>query len=214
MKISVYNRSGEILRKIEISETVFGQPLNDALVHQALVIQQANARQGTSDAKTRAEVVGSTKKLYRQKHTGRARAGSGKSGLRRGGGAIFGPHPRDYSQSLPKKMRRQAIRCVLSSKVADDAMLVLDELNFETPRTRDIVAILKALGAEKQTVLALTADQELAAISARNLPMVKTMPAVQLNVADMLACNKLIMTEQALREIETLWGGGTTNESD
>ncbi len=214
MKISVYNRSGEVLRKIEVSEVVFGQPLNEALVHQAMVIQQANARQGTSDAKTRSEVIGSTKKLYRQKHTGKARAGSAKSGLRRGGGTIFGPHPREYSQSLPKKMRRQAIRCVLSSKVADDAMVILDALDFEAPRTRDMAAILKALGAERNTVLALTANQGSAAISARNLPLVKTMPAVQLNVVDMLACNKLIMTEQALREIETLWGGDSANESD
>jgi len=207
VKIAVYNRLGEILRQIEISEMVFGQPLNEALVHQALVAQQANARHGTADTKTRSEVIGSTKKLYRQKHTGRARAGSAKSGVRRGGGAIFGPHPRDYSQALPKKMRRQAIRCVLSGKVADEAMVVLDELDFEAPRTRDMAAILKALGAEKRVILALTTGQETAALSARNLPLVKTMPAMQLNVADMLACDKLLMTEQALREIETLWGG-------
>ena len=213
MKIPVYNRSGEILRQIEVSETLFGQPLNDALVHQALIAQQANARQGTSDTKTRTEVAGSTKKLYRQKHTGKARAGSAKSGVRRGGGVIFGPHPRDYSQALPKKMRRQAIRCVLSSKVADETMLVLDELNFEAPRTRDMAAMLKALGVEKRAILAFTSGQETAARSARNLSLIKTMPAVQLNVADVLACDKLLMTEQALREIETLWGG-TANESD
>jgi large subunit ribosomal protein L4 len=213
VKIAVYNRSGEVLRNIEVSESVFGQPQNEALVHQALVAQQANARQGTSDTKTRTEVAGSTKKLYRQKHTGRARAGSAKSGTRRGGGVIFGPHPRDYRQALPKKMRRQAIRCVLSSKVADEAIKVLDELTFGAPRTRDMAAILKSLGVEKRVIIALTAGQEIAARSARNLPLVKTMPAVQLNVADMLACNQLIMTEQALREIETLWGG-TNNESD
>lgn len=192
---------------------VFGQPLNKALVHQVLVAQQANARQGTSDTKTRAEVIGSTKKLYRQKHTGRARVGSAKSGTRRGGGAIFGPHPRNYSQSLPKKMRRQAIRCVLSGKVADEAMVVLDELSFETPRTHDMATILKALGVEKKAIIALTAGQEATILSARNLPLVKTMPAIQLNVADMLAYDKLIMTEQALREIETLWGG-VAHESD
>ncbi len=207
MKIPVYNRSGEVLRQIEVSEAVFGQPANPALVHQALVVQQANARQGTSDTKTRSEVAGSTKKLYRQKHTGRARAGSAKSGLRRGGGVIFGPHPRDFAQSLPKKMRRQAIRCVLSSKAAEEAIKVLDELNFEAPRTRDMAAILKALGVEKRAILALTTGQEIAARSARNLPLVRTMPAVQLSVADMLGCDKLVMTEQALRQIETLWGG-------
>jgi large subunit ribosomal protein L4 len=213
VKIPVYNRSGEILRQIEVSETLFGQPLNDALVHQALIAQRANARQGTSDTKTRTEVAGSTKKLYRQKHTGKARAGSAKSGVRRGGGVIFGPHPRDYSQALPKKMRRQAIRCVLSSKVADETMLILDELDFESPRTRDMAAMLKALGVEKRAILALTAGQETAARSARNLSLIKTMPAVQLNVADVLACDKLLMTEKALREIEVLWGG-TASESD
>ncbi len=212
MKIPVYNRTGEVLRQIEISEAVFGQPKNEALVHQALVAQQANARQGTSDTKTRTEVAGSTKKLYRQKHTGRARAGSAKSGVRRGGGILFGPHPRDYSQALPKKMRRQAIRSVLSSKVADEALLVLDELNFEAPRTREIAALLKALNVVQPSILALVPGQEIAARSSRNLPQVKTMRATQLNVADMLACDKLMMTEQALREIEALWGG--TDERD
>lgn len=212
MKIPVYNRSGEVLRQIEVSDAIFGQPKNEALVHQALVAQQANARQGTSDTKTRTEVAGSTKKLYRQKHTGRARAGSAKSGVRRGGGILFGPHPRDYSQALPKKMRRQAIRSVLSSKVADEALLVLDELNFESPRTREIAALLKALNVVQPSILALVPGQEIAARSSRNLPQVKTMRATQLNVADMLACDKLMMTEQALREIEALWGG--TDERD
>jgi large subunit ribosomal protein L4 len=211
MKISLYNRAGEVVKKINVSEADFGQPANDSLVHQALVAHQANARQGTSDTKTRTEVSGSTKKLYRQKHTGKARAGSAKSGVRRGGGIMFGPHPRDYGQALPKKMRRQAIRCVLSGKVSAEALVVVDELNFEAPRTRDIAAVLKALGIDKPVILALTSGQEMAARSARNLPHVRTMPAVQLNVADMLACDKLLMTEQALREIETLWGG-TANE--
>ena len=213
MKIPLYNRTGEVLKQIEVSKAVFGQPLNSALVHQALVAQQANARHGTSDTKTRTEVAGSTKKLYRQKHTGKARAGSAKSGVRRGGGIIFGPHPRDYSQSLPKKMRRQAIRCVLSGKVADKAMMVLDELSFEAPKTRDMAAVLGALGVEKRTVIALTSGEQNAARSARNLPMVRTMPAVQLSVADVLACDRLIMTEPALREIEKLWGG-TDSERD
>ena len=213
MKIPVYSRSGEVLRQIEVSDTIFGQPENSALVHQALVAQQANTRHGTSDTKTRTEVAGSTKKLYRQKHTGRARAGSAKSGVRRGGGVIFGPHPRDYSQSLPKKMRRQAIRSVLSSKVSGESLLVLDELNFEHPRTRDMAAVLKALGVETRSIIALSAGQETVARSSRNLPMVKTMRAVQLNVADMLSCDKLLLTEQALREIEAQWGG-TSNEGD
>jgi large subunit ribosomal protein L4 len=207
VKIPVYNRSGEVLKQIDVNDTVFGQPENEALVHQVLVSQQANARQGTSDSKTRSEVAGSTKKLYRQKHTGRARAGSAKSGTRRGGGVIFGPHPRSYSQAIPKKMRRQAIRVVLSGKVSNEALLVVEELDFDSPRTRNMAALLKALGVEKPSILALTNGQVAAEISSRNLSFIKAMPAKQLNVADMLACDRLVMTEQALREIEKLWGG-------
>jgi large subunit ribosomal protein L4 len=176
------------------------------VVHQALVAQRGNARHGTSDTKTRSEVAGSTKKLYAQKHTGRARAGSMKSGLRRGGGIIFGPHPRDLSLALPKKMRRLAIKCVLSSKVSEQGLVVLDELKLNEPRTKGIVDILKALGIES-AILALPEVDEVIVKSARNLPTVKTMPAKLLNVADMLSYEKLLITEAALRQIEELWGG-------
>ena len=206
MNIPVYNMAGEVVRNIDISDSVFAQSSNNALVHQALVAQRANARQGTSDTKTRSEVAGSTKKLYAQKHTGRARSGSIKSGLRRGGGIIFGPHPRDLSVSLPKKMRRLAIKCVLSSKVSEQGLVVLDELKLDAPKTRDIVNLLKVLGIEK-VILALPEVDEIIVKSARNLPAVKTMPARQLNVADMLAYDKLLITEAALRQIEELWGG-------
>ncbi len=206
MNIPVYNMAGEVVRNIEISDAVFAQSSNNALVHQALVAQRANARQGTSDTKTRSEVSGSTKKLYAQKHTGRARAGSIKSGLRRGGGIIFGPHPRDLSVSLPKKMRRLAIKCVLSSKASEQGLVVLDELKLDAPRTRDIVNMLKALGVKK-AVLALHDVDENIVKSARNIQSIKTMPARLLNVADMLAYDKLLITEAALRQIEELWGG-------
>ena len=207
MKIAVYDMAGAALRQIEISDAVFAQPVNEAVVHQALVAQQANARQGTSSTKTRSAVAGSTRKLYRQKGTGRARAGSAKSGTRRGGGIFFGPQPRDYSLSLPKKMRRQAIRCVLSSKALDGAMLVLDDINFEQPATRQMYGVLKALNVQKSVVIALKGANENVVKSARNIPGVITMPARQLNVADMLSHQKLVITEAALREIEALWGG-------
>jgi len=206
VNIPVYNKSGEVVRNIEISDAVFAQPANDAVVHQALIAQQANARQGTSDTKTRSEVAGSSKKLYAQKHTGRARSGSIKSGLRRGGGIIFGPHPRDLSVSLPKKMRRMAIKCVLSSKAAEQELLVLDELQLDAPKTGEIAKVMKALGVES-AVLALPEVDENIVKSARNIPDVKTMPARLLNVADMLAYDKLLMTEAALRQVEELWGG-------
>jgi large subunit ribosomal protein L4 len=207
VNIPVYNMAGEVVRNIDISDAIFAQSSNDALVHQTLVAQRANARQGTSDTKTRSEVTGSTKKLYRQKHTGRARAGSIKSGLRRGGGIIFGPHPRDLSVSLPRKMRRAAIKCVLSSKASGQELVVLDELKLDEPKTREIVKVMKALGIEGSAILALPEVDEVVIKSARNLPDIKTMPARQLNVTDMLAYEKLLMTEAALRQIEELWGG-------
>jgi large subunit ribosomal protein L4 len=206
VNIPVYNMSGEVVRNIEISDAVFAQPANDAVVHQALVAQRANARQGTSDTKTRSEVAGSTKKLYAQKHTGRARSGSMKSGLRRGGGIIFGPHPRDLSVSLPKKMRRLAIKCVLSSKAAEQELVVLDEFKLGEPKTSEVVKVMKALGV-KSVLLALPEVDETIVKSARNIPSVKTMPARLLNVTDMLSYEKLLMTEAALRQIEELWGG-------
>jgi large subunit ribosomal protein L4 len=207
VKIQLYNITGEALRQIEANDAVFAQPCNDALVHQVLMAQQANARQGTSSTKTRSEVSGSTKKLYHQKHTGRARAGSIKSGVRRGGGIIFGPHPRSYAQAIPKKMHRQAIRCVLSSKVAENALLVVDEIRLEEPKTREMAKALTALGINKPVIIALRQGEEAVLMSSRNLTDVKTMPARQLNVADMLAYDRIIMSEPALREIEMLWGG-------
>ncbi len=205
MNIPVYNMVGEVVRNIEISDTVFAQVPNNALVHQALITQRANARQGTSDTKTRSEVAGSTKKLYAQKHTGRARAGSIKSGVRRGGGIIFGPHPRDLSVVMPKKMRRQAIRCVLSSKASEQGLVVLDSLTLDEPKTKEIVQLMKALNVQS-AIFALLDDNDIIIKSARNLPKVKTMPARQLNVADMLGYDKLLMTEAALRQVEALWG--------
>lgn len=207
MNIPVYNMAGEVVRNIDISDAIFAQSANDAVVHQALTAQRSNARQGTSDTKTRSEVAGSTKKLYRQKHTGRARAGSIKSGLRRGGGIIFGPHPRDLSASMTKKARRLAIKVVLSSKASGQELVVLDKLKIDEPKTKDIVKVMKALGIEGSAIVALPEVDEVVVKSARNLPAVKTMPARLLNVADMLAYEKLLMTEAALRQIEELWGG-------
>ncbi|MCL1885506.1 MAG: 50S ribosomal protein L4 [Dehalococcoidia bacterium] len=207
MNIPVYNMSGEVVRNIDISDAVFAQPVNEALVHQALAAQRANARQGTSDTKTRSEVVGSVKKLYRQKGTGRARPGSIKSGVRRGGGVIFGPHPRDISVLLPKKMRRAAIRSVLSAKVSEQELMVLDELRFDAPKTSEMFKMIKSLGIDGKAIVVLSEMDEAVVKSARNLRNVKTMPAKQLNVADMLAYDKLLMTETALRQIEELWGG-------
>ena len=160
MKVPVYNLAGEVVEHIEISDEVFAVPFNQAVVHQALVRQQANARQGTASTKTRGEVTGSGRKLYRQKHTGRARAGSIKSPLRRGGGIIFGPKPRSYRQAMPKKMRQLALRCVLSAKARDGELVVLEQLKLPEPKTKEMVRILAALRVDSPALIVTDEPEE------------------------------------------------------
>ena len=206
MQISVYNNAGQEIDKIEVDEAVFGVKPNEALVHQALVRQLANSRQGTADTKTRREVSGSSRKLYKQKHTGMARAGNKRSPLRRGGGVIFGPHPRSYRQAMPKKMRRLAIRSILSAKVADEELKVIDTFGLEEPKTKQMAQVLQALGIESSALL-VTADLDTTVFkSARNIAMVKTLPASMLNVVDLISHNTLLMTVDAVRRVEAMLG--------
>lgn len=210
MQVPLYNPAGEVVRQIEISDSVFGVPFNEAVVHQVMVGMQANARQGTSFAKPRGDVVGSTKKLYRQKGTGYARAGSKKSPTRRGGGTAFGPKPRDYRQDIPKKVRRLALRCVLSSKASEGDLKVIDVFDFDEPRTKQMIEVLAALGA-MSSALIVTPKPEINVIkSARNIPEITTMPASVLNILDILSHKTLLMTEAAVRVAEKLWGNGAT----
>jgi large subunit ribosomal protein L4 len=196
------------VRNIELSDSVFAVPFNEGLVHQALVRQRANARQGTASTKTRGEVTGSTTKLFRQKHTGMARAGSKKSPTRRGGGVTFGPKPRDYSQDMPKKMRQLALKCVLSAKARDAELKVLEELKFDQPKTKEMAGVLTALGVDSTTLIVTDMPEENLIKSARNLAGVKTMPAHIISVVDLLSYKNLLMTESAVRRVERLWGGG------
>jgi large subunit ribosomal protein L4 len=206
LKVSVYNSSGKEVDKIEIDETVFGVSLNEAVVHQALVRQRANARVGTADTKTRSEVSGSTRKLFRQKHTGFARAGSRRSPIRRGGGVAFGPHPRCYRQAMPKKMKRLALRCVLSAKVADSEIMVIDSFGLEKSSTKQMASVIKALGIES-SVLIVTGDPDVNVVkSARNLERVKTLPASMMNVVDLLSYKMLLITVEGVRRAEDIWG--------
>lgn len=206
MQVSVHNTEGQVIDQIELEESVFGVPPNEAVVHQALVRQRANARVGTASTKTRSEVSGSTRKLFRQKHTGFARAGSRRPPTRRGGGVAFGPHPRSYRQAMPKKMRRLALRCVLSAKVADGELLVIDSFGLEQPSTKRVVYILRTLGIES-SVLLVTSDPEINVVkSARNVEKAKTLPASMLNVVDLLAHGMLLMTVDAVRRAEATWG--------
>jgi large subunit ribosomal protein L4 len=206
MQVPVYSMTGEVVKQIDITDSVFALPFKEAVVHQALIRQLANARQGTASTKTRSEVAGSKQKLYRQKHTGRARAGSVRSPLRRGGGVTFGPKPRSYRQAMPKKMRRLAIRNVLSAKVRDNELIVLDELRFEEPKTKEMVKILAALGIEASALIATSEPGENVIRSTRNLPEVKTIPARLLNVVDITSHKILLMTEAAVRQVEQMWG--------
>ncbi|MCJ7426057.1 MAG: 50S ribosomal protein L4 [Dehalococcoidales bacterium] len=208
MEVPVYSLAGEVVRNIELSDDVFAVPFNEAVVHQALVRQRANARQGTSSTKTRGEVAGSTRKLYRQKHTGMARAGSKKSPTRRGGGITFGPKPRDYRQDMPKKMRQLAIRCVLSAKAREAELKVMEEPKFDQPKTKEMAAVLVALGINSSVLIVTDMPEENLVKSARNLAGVKTMPAHILSVADVLSYKMLLMTESGVRRAERLWGGG------
>ncbi len=212
MEVPVYNTAGEIVKNISIADNVFAVPFNEAVVHQALVRQHANAHQGTSNTKTRSEVAGSTRKLFRQKGTGHARAGSIKAPQRKGGGIVFGPHPRDYNQAMPKKMHRLALKCALSAKAGDGSLLVLDQLQLEEPKTREIVRILSALKVDSTALVVTDKAEPNIVKSARNLPQVKTLPANLLNVVDLLTYNRLVITEAAVRKAEELWGKNSSQK--
>lgn len=214
MQVPVYNLAGEVVKHIEISDRVFAVPFNEAVVHQVMVSQRANARQGTHSTKTRSEVSGSTKKMYRQKGTGSARAGSRRSPLRRGGGIVFGPKPRSYQQETPKKMRRLALRCVLSAKAGDGELKVLEEFKFEEPKTKKMVQVLSALGVESSALIVTLEPENNVIKSARNLGGIKTMPANILNVLDILSHKMILMTEAAVRKAEQLWEGRLNQGGD
>jgi large subunit ribosomal protein L4 len=206
MQVPVYSLKGEVVEQMELSQGVFAIPFNEAVVHQAMVRQLANERQGTASTMTRGEVSGSTRKLYPQKHTGRARRGDIKSPLLRGGGVVFGPKPRSYRQSMPKKMRRLALRCVLSAKVKEGNIRLIQELDFREPKTKDVVSALSALGIDSSALILTAQSTPNVARSAANLPEVKVLPSTQINVLDLLCHETLVATVQAIRNIEQMWG--------
>jgi large subunit ribosomal protein L4 len=213
VQIPVYSLTGEVVDHIEISDQVFAVPFNEGVVHQVMVGQLANSRQGTASTKTRGEVQGSGRKLYRQKGTGEARAGSRRSPTRRGGGIIFGPKPRDYRQDTPKKMRRLALKCVLSAKAKDEALKVVQELKVE-PKTKYMAQILNALGADSSALVVTSGPEEHVIKAARNIQGIKTMPVNMLNVLDILSHKMLLMTVSAVRHAEELWGEKAAEEAE
>lgn len=214
MQVPVYNIGGEVIKNIEVSDMVFAVPFNEAAVHQALVRQRADARQGTSDTKGRGEVAGSGKKMFAQKHTGEARAGDKRSPTRRKGGVAFGPHPRDYTKAIPKKMRRLALRCMLSSKASEGSLRILDKFTLEAPKTQDMVKVLGTFKMDKTTLIVTARPETNVIKSARNIPGIKTLPASILNVEDLLSFDALLMTEDAVRKAEEIWGEKISQEEN
>ncbi|MBE0415220.1 MAG: 50S ribosomal protein L4 [Dehalococcoidia bacterium] len=203
--VPVHNLLGEVVDHIELKEEVFGVPPNQAVVHQALVRQLANARQGTVSTKTRGQVSGGGRKPFRQKGTGRARRGSSRSPILRGGGIVFGPHPRSYRQAMPKKMRRLALRCVLSSKVAEGEIIVVDELALAEIKTKEMARILANLGVDSSALIVTAEPDPNVYKSARSLERIKTLPAELLNVVDLLSHRVLMITVAAVRRVEEKW---------
>lgn len=201
-KVAVYNVNGDQVGELELSDAVFGQAVNEAVLHEVVVMQLANRRKGTHDTKTRSEVRGGGRKPWRQKGTGRARHGSIRSPIWRGGGTVFGPHPRDYRYSVPKKVRRLALKSALSSKVEEGRILVLDELSLDAPKTRKMVDILGNLKAA-DGALVVTADRDFSVErSSRNIPGVKSLEAANLNVLDVLDHPNLVITKDAVAKVE------------
>ncbi len=203
MQVPVHNISGEVVGQVELRDDIFAVPVNRSAMHQALVRQLANAHLGTHDTKTRSEVSGGGKKPWRQKGTGRARQGSTRAPHWRHGGVAFGPTPRAYTQDMPRKMRRLAMRSALSVKAADQQIVVVESFALETPKTKAIVQFLNKVEVKRSALILLSERNETMELSARNLPNVKTLRAGYLNVRDLLGYETLVVPLAALEQIES-----------
>ena len=201
MQANVLDLSGQVLRSIDLDDSVFGIQPNEAVVHQAVVTQQATARQGTHDTKTRGEVAGGGKKPYRQKGTGNARQGSTRAPHYRKGGVVFGPHPRSYERAMPRKMRRLAMRSVLSARVAEDALVVIDSFALEAPKTKILLQTLAPFGVEKGALVVLGERNYDALKAAHNLERIHVVTPNGLNLLDLLKLPRVILTESAVQEL-------------
>ena len=203
--VAVYDITNNKVGDIELNDSIFGVEMNSGLLHQAVVMQLAAQRLGTHATKTRSFVRGGGRKPWKQKGTGRARSGSTRSPIWVGGGTVFGPHPRKYAFSMPRKQRRLAIKCALSDKVKSGELVVLDSLDFEAPKTKQVVKMLGDFKAEKK-VLFITADEaENVEKSARYIPGVKAINMMGLNVFDILNNDKLFITKDAITRIEEVF---------
>lgn len=203
MQVPLYNQAGEQIGTTELNDFIFGIEPNIPVMHQALVRQLANARQGTADTKTRAEVAGGGAKPWRQKGTGRARQGSTRAPQFRHGGIVFGPTPRKYTQKMPLKMRRLALRSALSAKVADGQVRIVEDLKFDVPKTREMENVLGSLNVQSSALIVLPSANATVQKSAANIPDVKTLHANYLNVRDLLNYEVLVLPLGAVKAIES-----------
>jgi len=203
-KLTIYNRTGSEVGSLDIEPTDLAPRINKQLLHEAVVMYEANLRQGTFATKTRAQVAGSTKKMYRQKGTGNARAGSRRSGIRRGGGHIFAKRPRDFGYRLPRKSLQLATRMAVASKIKDEQITLIDDLKFSAPKTKDMAAILKALkcNGAKSLLVATAAHDANVYKSARNIEGVSVSPVAELNALTVLRPQRLLFTKAALEWIK------------
>lgn len=200
--VSLYNQSGSKVGEIDLKETIFGIEPNNHILFEAIVMQRASMRQGSHKVKNRSEVRGGGRKPWRQKGTGRARQGSIRSPQWRGGGTVFGPVPRSYSYKLPKKVRRLAIKSALSTKVLEENIIVLDALTLDAPKTKEMINVLKNLSVDKKALIVTEAIDDNIALSARNIPGITVVSAAGVNVLDVIAHEKLILTKAAVEKVE------------
>ena len=203
--ITLFDKTGKDVGNVELSDELFAAPVNEAVLHQVVTAQLAGRRIGTHDTKTRGEVRGGGKKPYRQKGTGRARQGTVSAPHYRGGGAVFGPHPRSYEQRLPRKMKRLALRGALTAKLGDEAIRVIDSFGLEAIKTASVAGVLTALNATGRVLVVAPAADETLQLSARNLPTVEVIRADSLNVVDILNADTLVIEQPALARMEEVY---------
>jgi large subunit ribosomal protein L4 len=202
---TLYDRTGASIGSVELSDALFDAPVNAAVMHQVVTAQLAGRHLGTHDTKTRGEVRGGGRKPYRQKGTGRARQGHRTAPHYRGGGIVFGPHPRSYAQRLPRRMKQLALRGALTAKFGDDAVKVIDAFGLEAIRTRDLVGVLAAIGATGRVLLVAPGRDERLQLSSRNLPTVEVILADSLNVVDLLNADTVLIEQPALARMEEVY---------
>jgi large subunit ribosomal protein L4 len=203
--IPLYDRTGKTVGDVELSDELFAAPVNTAVLHQVVTAQLAARRTGTSDTKTRGQIRGGGRKPYRQKGTGRARQGTVTAPHYRGGGVVFGPHPRSYEQRLPRKMKRLALRGALTAKLVDEQVKVIDSFGLEAIRTRDLAGVLRALAADGRVLVVSPGRDQNLELSARNLPTVDIILADSLNVVDLIKADLVLIEQAALARMQEVY---------